>query len=425
MQKSTPETKPIVLTEAMRTEIEELTRGCDEVLPREEFERKIYNSHVNKIPLIVKAGFDPTAPDLHLGHTVLLQKMRMFQKFGHQVEFLIGDYTALIGDPSGRSQTRKPLSREQVLKNAETYKEQVFKILDAQKTQVLFNSQWLQELDLKSIIELTSHYTVARLLERDDFSKRYKQGEPISLVEFMYPLMQGYDSVAMRCDIELGGKDQKFNLLVGRDLQLAYGHPQQVIFTMPLLVGTDGVKKMSKSYDNYVGIQEPPLEIFGKLMSISDDLMWNYYELLSDLSLEKIQNLQKQIHAQSLHPKEAKASLAMELIGRYYNPQTAAAAKNEWETIHAPGKRGLPENIPVWQAQEKDLQNQSIGLLTALKLSGMVASTSEAKRIVEGGGACFIDENENENKISDFRLVLERGEYLIRLGKRKFIRMHI
>lgn len=423
MQKSSEE---INITPELQNQIDELTRGCMEVLPKNEFIKKLYHSYTSQKPLVVKAGFDPTAPDLHLGHTVLLQKMRMFQKFGHSVKFLIGDYTALIGDPSGRSETRKPLSQEQVLKNAETYKDQVFKILDEQKTEVMFNSVWLKKLDLKNVIELTSKYTVARLLERDDFSKRYNSGEPISLVEFMYPLMQGYDSVAMDADVELGGNDQKFNLLVGRDLQLSYGQKQQVILTMPLLVGLDGVKKMSKSYGNYIGIQEPPLEIFGKLMSISDDLMWGYYELLSDLSLAEIENLKNQCEQGEVHPKEAKAKLALELITKYYNSQEAENAQKEWQTIHAPGKRGLPQEIPQWQAQEKDLNEGKIGLLNALKLSGMAASTSEAKRHVEGGGAYFInEEDESENKIEDFRLTLESGIYLVRLGKRKFIRIVI
>lgn len=418
------EEQEIFITPEIQHQIDELSRGCLEILPKEEFVKKLSLSIANQTPLIIKAGFDPTAPDLHLGHTVLLQKMRMFQKFGHKVKFLIGDYTALIGDPSGRSKTRKPLSNEEVFKNAETYKQQVFKILDKEKTQVLFNSAWLKDLNLKDIIELTSQYTVARLLERDDFSKRYQTGEPISLVEFMYPLMQGYDSVAMDADIEMGGNDQKFNLLVGRDLQLAYGKKQQVVLTMPLLVGLDGSKKMSKSYQNYIGIQEPPLEIFGKLMSISDELMWNYYELLSDLTLHEIKELQEQSQTGQLHPKKIKEQLALELVAKYYDKEQASQAQTQWHSIHAPGQRGLPQEIPVWLVRLADLQNsQEVGLLTALKLSGMVNSTSEAKRQIEGGGAYFIKEDLTETKIEDFRLSLKAGEYIVRLGKRKFIKI--
>lgn len=413
----------IFITPELQHQIDELSRGCLEILPREEFIKKVYFSYVNKVPLTIKAGFDPTAPDLHLGHTVLLQKMRVFQKFGHEIKFLIGDYTALIGDPSGRSQTRKPLSTEEVLKNAETYKQQVFKILDKDKTQVMFNSAWLKDLSLQHIIALTSKYTIARLLERDDFSKRYQSGDPISVVEFMYPLLQGYDSVAMDVDVEMGGSDQKFNLLVGRDLQLAYGQKQQIVLTMPLLVGLDGSKKMSKSYQNYIGIQEPPLEIFGKLMSVSDELMWNYYELLSDLTLQEIKNLQEQSTKGEVHPKAIKEQLAIELITKYYDKEQAAQAQSQWHNIHAPGQRGLPQEIPVWQAPAENLQNGEIGLLTALKLSGMVNSTSEAKRQVEAGGAYLIEKDLSEKKIEDFRLSLKTGEHIVRLGKRKFVKI--
>ncbi|HNA80393.1 MAG TPA: tyrosine--tRNA ligase, partial [Turneriella sp.] len=285
----------------------------EEVLPVHEFRKKLLDAHNKKIPLRVKAGFDPTAPDLHLGHTVLIQKLRQFQKFGHHVLFLIGDYTAMIGDPTGKSETRKVLSRAEVEVNAKTYKEQVFKILDPQKTEIVFNSKWLNDLKLEDMLHLTGKYTVARMLERDDFSKRYAAGQPISLVEFMYPLMQGYDSVALKSDIELGGTDQKFNLLVGRDLQAAYGQAQQCVMMTPLLVGLDGVKKMSKSLGNYIGIQEPPADIYGKLMSISDELMLLYYNLLSDKSVADLERLKQDLGSGSLHPKQAKADLAREI----------------------------------------------------------------------------------------------------------------
>ena len=405
-----------------------ICQGIEEVLPANELKKKLLKSKESGKTLIVKAGFDPTAPDLHLGHTVLLQKLRVFQDLGHEVNFLVGDYTAMIGDPTGKSETRKPLSEEQILENAKTYTDQVFKVLDHKKTKVVFNSKWLRSLDLKAIIELTAKYTVARLIERDDFNKRYKAGQPISLVEFMYPLMQGYDSVAMFADVELGGTDQKFNLLVGRDLQSQYGQEPQCIITLPLLVGLDGEKKMSKSLNNYIGIQEEPIEIFGKVMSLSDELMWNYYLLVTDLNAEQVENLKNQVAQGNIHPKEAKAKLGLSLISRYYTKEEADEAQQEWERIHAPSQRGLPDEIDTYTPIEDLMQDGALGLLNALSRSGMVKSNGEARRMVQSGGVHQVQlEGDNlvENTIKDHSLTLGPGEYIFRLGKRKFIKVLI
>lgn len=414
-----------VISAEAQEQLNELKRGTEEVIPEKELLQKIQNSLDTKIPLKVKAGFDPTAPDLHLGHTVLLQKMRQFQKFGHEVSFLIGDFTGLIGDPTGKSQTRKPLTQEEVLKNAETYKEQVFKILDPKKTKVVFNSQWLASMSLKDVLELTGKYTVARMLERDDFSKRYQGGQPISVVEFMYPLIQGYDSVAMESDIELGGTDQKFNLLVGRDLQPSYGKKPQCILTMPLLVGLDGEKKMSKSLGNYIGIQEPAIEIYGKLMSISDTLMWDYYRLLSDLSISDIDVLKKKVETGGFHPKEAKAQLATEITTRFHSPEAAGEARSQWEHIHSPDKRGTPDGIPATTATNDDLQNGKLSLINALRLCGFASSNGEARRLIEGGGVHKVFDDGREQGLTDVKLLLEQGQHILRAGKRRFAMIKI
>jgi tyrosyl-tRNA synthetase len=422
---SDPMPEQINLPTELEEQFAELIRGTEEVLPRNELRKKLLKSTNSGKPLIIKAGFDPTAPDLHLGHTVLIQKLYTFQRFGHEVHFLIGDYTALIGDPTGKSETRKPLSTEEVLKNAQTYKEQVFKILDPKKTKVVFNSSWLEKLNLKDILKLTSHTTVARLLERDDFSKRYSTQQSISLVEFLYPLMQGYDSVAMDSDIELGGTDQKFNLLVGRDLQGAYQQSQQVILTMPLLVGLDGTKKMSKSLGNYVGIQEVPLEIFGKLMSLSDELMWSYYNLLSTKTIKEIEILKGEVATGKLHPKEAKSKLAKEICARYYDIETAENAAEEWSTIHSASQKGLPKDIETYVCKTTDRNREgSIGILDLLRLSGLSASNSDARRLVQGGGATIIyDEDNEEKKVSDTSLVINSPGFVLKAGKRKFKRI--
>jgi len=314
-------------------------RGAVEILVEEELLKKLRRG----TPLRVKAGFDPTAPDLHLGHTVLIQKMKQFQDFGHEVIFLIGDFTGMIGDPSGRSETRKQLTRAEVLKNAETYKEQIFKILDPKKTVIEFNHRWMEKMDAAALVELSAKYTVARMLEREDFKQRYQKQQSISIHEFLYPLIQGYDSVVLKADVELGGTDQRFNLLVGRELQREYGQEPQVVLTMPLLEGTDGVNKMSKSLNNYIGIHEPPEEIFGKLMSISDELMWRYAELLSDRDLEEIKRVRAQVAQGSVHPMDFKKNLACEIVSRFHGRAAAESARDYFETRHQ--KRSVPKDV--------------------------------------------------------------------------------
>lgn len=406
----------IELPAALEEQFQELTRGIEEVLPVHEFRKKLLDAHNKKIPLRVKAGFDPTAPDLHLGHTVLIQKLRQFQKYGHHVLFLIGDYTAMIGDPTGKSETRKVLSRAEVEANAKTYKEQVFKILDPQKTEIVFNSHWLNDLKLEDMLHLTGKYTVARMLERDDFSKRYAAGAPISLVEFMYPLMQGYDSVALKSDIELGGTDQKFNLLVGRDLQAAYGQAQQCVMMTPLLVGLDGVKKMSKSLGNYISIQEAPADIYGKLMSISDELMMLYYTLLSDKSVADVERIKKSIADGSLHPKQAKADLAREITARFTSTEIATATADEWNKVHNPKDRGLPQDIPEFR------YSKGAQLVAIVKEAGLAPSNSEARRMIEQKSIYRVEADGSETVLTDFKLLVNE-DFILRAGKRKFVKL--
>lgn len=411
-----PATATIELPAELETQFQELTRGIEEVLPVAEFRKKLLDSYTKKVPLRVKAGFDPTAPDLHLGHAVLIQKLRQFQNFGHHVLFLIGDYTAMIGDPTGKSETRKVLSREEVEKNALTYKEQVFKILDPAKTEIVFNSKWLNDLKLENMLHLTGKYTVARMLERDDFSKRYAAGQPISLVEFMYPLMQGYDSVALKSDIELGGTDQKFNLLVGRDLQASYEMAQQCVMMTPLLVGLDGVKKMSKSLGNYIGIQEPPADIYGKLMSISDELMLNYYTLLSNKSIEDISRIKAGLADGSLHPKQAKADLAREITARFTSEEIAAATAEEWNKVHNPKDRGLPQDIPEFR------YTKGAQLVAIIKDAGLAPSNSEARRMIEQKSIYRVEADGSETVLTDFKMAVDEG-FILRAGKRKFVKL--
>jgi tyrosyl-tRNA synthetase len=336
-----------------RAQLEMIKRGAVEILPEEELVAKLESDR----PLRVKAGFDPTAPDLHLGHTVLIQKMKQFQDLGHEVIFLIGDFTGMIGDPSGKSETRKQLTRDEVVKNAETYKEQIFKILDPAKTIIEFNHRWMEKMDAVSLIELSAKYTVARMLEREDFKQRYQKQQSISIHEFLYPLMQGYDSVVLKADVELGGTDQRFNLLIGRELQREYGQEPQVVLTMPLLEGLDGIQKMSKSLGNYIGIDEPPEEMFGKVMSISDDLMWRYYELLSDQDLPRIRSLRESVENRRVHPMDGKKGLAEELVARFHGSEAAQGARDYFETRYQ--KRSMPKDIkkrfsapePIWICQ--------------------------------------------------------------------------
>jgi tyrosyl-tRNA synthetase len=388
-----------------------IARGTEEITKLEELEQRLKQDR----PLRVKVGFDPTAPDLHIGHTVVINKMRQFQDLGHTVIFLIGDFTGLIGDPTGKNVTRKPLTPEQVKENAETYAEQVFKILDREKTEIRFNSEWLNKLGSAGMIRLASRYTVARMLERDDFEARYKNNQPIAIHEFLYPLSQGYDSVALKCDVEMGGTDQKFNLHVGRHLQQHYGQPPQVIITLPLLEGLDGVQKMSKSMDNYVGITEPPEEMFGKLMSISDELMWRYFDLLSFRSNEELQSLQSAVEG-GRNPRDVKFLLCEEIIERFHDREAAVAAR---ETFIARFQQGqMPEDIP-----EKTLETggDGIGIAAALSQCGLTSSNSEAFRMIQQGGVRIDGE-----KVSDRSLRLEAGfEGILQVGKRKFCKAHV
>lgn len=380
-----------------------IKRGTAEIISEEDLIAKLKQNR----PLNVKAGFDPTAPDLHLGHTVVLQKMKHFQELGHNVTFLIGDFTGMIGDPTGKSETRKPLTKEQVIANAETYKEQVFKILDPEKTKICFNSTWLEPLTMKETLSLMAKFTVARIIERDDFQKRYKAGEPIGMHEFMYPIMQGFDSVNMDTDVELGGTDQKFNLLVGRDLLRQYGKETQVAITMPIIEGLDGVQKMSKSLGNYVGISESPKEMFGKLMSITDDLMFRYYELLSDMSLQDIEKMKKDIETGDFHPMTAKKNLAKEIVARYHGTKAGAEAEEEFVRVFS--NKNIPTDI-----EEYKIQGTFLDIILALNFA---SSKSEARRLAEQGGVHF----ENE-KIYDLTTAPDH-EGILKVGKRKFAKL--
>ena len=392
-------------------QLAELKRGADEILLEAELKARLAEGR----PLRVKAGFDPTAPDLHLGHTVLLNKLRQFQELGHEAVFLIGDFTGMIGDPTGKNVTRKPLSREQIAANARTYEAQVFKILDAKRTRVEFNSSWTEKLGAAGLVQLAARHTVARMLERDDFSKRYAAGEPISIHEFLYPLVQGYDSVALKADVELGGTDQKFNLLVGRQLQEQYGQKPQIVLTMPILEGLDGVQKMSKSLGNYIGINEPPGEMFGKLMSISDELMWRYFELLSFRSLTDIAGFKREIAA-GANPRDIKFKLAEEIVARFHGAAAGRAAQEEFVARFQKG--ALPEEMPEHEFQ---VEAGGIALTALLKQCNLTASASESSRMLEQGGVRV-----NGDKVSDRGLKLKPGEsYVLQVGKRKFARVRL
>ncbi|MRJ02992.1 MAG: tyrosine--tRNA ligase [Epsilonproteobacteria bacterium] len=397
----------------VREALEEIRRGSVEIIDEERIEELLRAYFEEGREYRVKAGFDPTAPDLHLGHTVLLQKLATFQKYGGIVQFIIGDFTAMIGDPTGKSETRKKLDRETVLQNAKSYGEQVFKVLDPERTEVLFNSQWLEALGASGLLELTTLFSVARMLERDDFEKRFKAQQPIAISEFIYPLLQGYDSVHLRSDIEIGGRDQKFNLLMGRHLQRSFGvGKEQAILMMPLLEGLDGVQKMSKSLGNYIGVTEPPETMYAKLLSISDQLMWRYYELLSSRSLEEIGQMRREVEEGRLHPKRAKELLALEIVERYHGREEALRAKEEFDRVHK--ERKLPSDLrefslegPIWIAK-------------ALVATGLEPSTSQARRDIQGGAVRIDGE-----KVTDRDLHLERGEYILQVGKRKFAKLKV
>ncbi|NLR75906.1 tyrosine--tRNA ligase [Leeia sp. IMCC25680] len=397
------------MTADLQQALAQIKRGADELLLEAEMIDKLKENR----PLRIKAGFDPTAPDLHLGHTLVINKMRQFQDLGHQAIFLIGDFTGMIGDPTGKNATRPPLSREQIEANAKTYAEQVFKILDPARTEIRFNSEWCEALGAAGMIKLASRHTVARMLERDDFKKRYASNQPIAIHEFLYPLMQGYDSVALQADVELGGTDQKFNLLVGRQLQQEYGQKPQCLVTMPLLEGLDGVNKMSKSLGNYIGITDAPGDMFGKLMSISDELMWRYFELLSFRSLGDIALLKQQV-AEGRNPRDVKFELGQEIVGRFHGADAAQAALEGFLNRFRDG--AMPEDMPELTLPTTD---GKLGIGHALKAAGLVASTSEALRQIDGGGVRI-----NGEKVSDKALQLSSGETLVlQVGKRKFARV--
>ena len=387
-------------------------RGCEELLPQDDWLKKLARSEASGQPLRIKLGLDPTAPDIHIGHTVVLNKMRQLQDLGHQVIFLIGDFTSLIGDPSGRNSTRPPLSAEQIRANAETYKAQAFKVLDPARTELRYNSEWSDALGARGMIQLAARYTVARMMERNDFAERFRAGTPISVHEFLYPLMQGYDSVALKSDIELGGTDQKFNLLVGRHLQQEYGQEPQCILTMPLLEGTDGVEKMSKSKGNYVGITEDANTMFAKVLSISDELMWRWYTLLSFRSIAAIEALQAEVAA-GRNPKDAKVMLAKEITARFHSAAAADAAEADF--IHR-SKGGVPDEIP--EVSLPTGADGALGIGLVLKQSGLAPSTSEANRLIDGGGVRV-----DSSVVSDKGLKLKAGTYVVQVGKRKFARV--
>jgi len=392
-------------------QLEVIGRGADELLTEPDLKERLASGR----PLRVKAGFDPTAPDLHVGHTVLINKLKQLQELGHHILFLIGDFTGMIGDPSGKNATRPPLSRADVVRNAATYTDQVFKVLDRSRTEVVFNSTWMDKLGAADLIKLAGTHTVARMLERDDFSKRYKGNQPIAIHEFLYPLIQGYDSVALRADMELGGTDQKFNLLMGRELQKHFGQKPQIVLTMPLLEGLDGVNKMSKSLGNYVGINEPASEMFGKLMSISDELMWRYLELLSFVSLDTIRSWRREV-LEGRNPRDIKVALALEIVERFHGRDAAQTALADFEARFRAG--GVPEDMPELRVTAVD---GSIPVVQILKQAGLTASTSEAARLIRQGGVKL-----NGEKVSEDTLKLVLGTHgVLQIGKRKFVRVTI
>ena len=399
------------MTVSLEEQLSLIQRGTDEILLESELRGRLQNDR----PLQIKAGFDPTAPDLHLGHVVLLEKMRQFQQLGHEVTFLIGDFTGRIGDPSGKSATRPPMSEEEINANAATYKEQVFKVLDAEKTIVRFNSEWFGKQDASMMIRLAAQHTVARMLERDDFRKRFTNQQPIAIHEFLYPLVQGYDSVALKSDVELGGTDQKFNLLVGRELQKQNNQPPQIVITVPILEGLDGVKKMSKSLDNYIGINEPANEVFGKIMSISDELMWRYFELLSSRPITEIESLKQQVD-NGMNPRDVKYQLAEEMVERFHSKSSAQSARREF--IARFQKGAVPEDIKEITIE---LTGESLPLANLLKNAGLVETTSDSHRLVRQGAVRIDDQ-----RISDSRLNIPAGaSHIIRVGKRRIAKISV
>jgi len=396
-------------------QLEIIKRGTVEIILEEDLKKKLERAYKENKPLRIKVGFDPTAPDIHLGHTVLLEKMRQFQELGHEVIFLIGDFTGMIGDPSGKTETRKPLTREEVLKNAETYKEQVFKILDPKKTLIMFNSEWFNEMTALDMCRLAGAETVARMLEREDFKKRFTEGRPITILEFLYPLLQAYDSVYLKADIELGGTDQKFNLLMGRQLMKIYGMEEQVTITMPLLEGLDGIQKMSKSLGNYIGINEPADEMFGKIMSINDELMLKYYELLSHISVQELEELKRDIKEGKINPRDAKDALAVEIVKRYHGKQQAEKARERFIKLFR--EKDIPEDIPTIEIKD---EGEGVWIPKIIKEQGLSKSTSEAIRLIKQNAVKI---NNEVVKNSDTKL--NKGEYIIKVGKKRFLKVRI
>ena len=389
-----------------------ISHGVADLLPEDEFKKKLEKSVATNTPLIVKLGLDPTAPDIHLGHTVVLRKLKLFQDFGHRVIILIGDFTARIGDPTGKSVTRPPLTEEQVMTNAKTYQEQIFKVLDPEKTEVRFNSEWLSKLDFADVLKLASKYTVARMLERDDFHKRYTEGRPISIHEFMYPLMQGYDSIALKADVEFGGTDQTFNLLMGRHLQGEEGMPEQTIITMPILEGLDGVQKMSKSLGNYIGISEAPSEMYGKAMSIPDELMMRYFMLVTDMSIEEQEQLSQDLESGAAHPRDVKMKLAHTIVRLYHGEEAANFGQEEFVRVFQ--KHAMPTDIPEYKV---DITDEAVFVPQLLSDAGLTASNGEARRSIKAGAFKIDGEKCNEEHI-----VLKDG-MVLQVGKRKFIKI--
>ncbi|WP_423597698.1 tyrosine--tRNA ligase [Roseateles sp. MS654] len=405
----TPSTPEFPITDRVRYALQQSLRGCEELLPQDEWQKKLARSEATGQPLRIKLGLDPTAPDIHIGHTVVLNKMRQLQDLGHQVIFLIGDFTSMIGDPSGRNATRPPLTPEQIKHNAETYYKQASLVLDPARTEIRYNSEWSDPLGARGMIQLAAKYTVARMMERDDFTKRYAAGTPISVHEFLYPLMQGYDSVALKSDLELGGTDQKFNLLMGRHLQAEYGQEPQCILTMPLLEGLDGVEKMSKSKNNYVGITEPANSMFAKILSISDVQMWKWFDLLSFRTIDEIAALKREVE-QGRNPREAKVMLAKEITARFHSAQAADEAEADFNNR---AKGGIPDDIP-----ELSVSGAPLGIAALLKAANLVPSTSEGNRMIEQNGVKI-----DGTTISDKGLKVEAGTMVLQVGKRKFARV--
>ena len=396
-----------------KEQLEIIKRGTVEVIIEADLLKKLERSVSTGKPLRVKAGFDPTAPDIHLGHTVLLNKMRQFQELGHEVTFLIGDFTGMIGDPTGKSETRKHLTKEEVAENAKTYQAQIYKVLDPTRTKIAFNSEWMSEMTAEGMIQLAAKHTVARMLEREDFRKRYQSEQPISVHEFLYPLIQGYDSVVMKADVELGGTDQKFNLLVGRELQKEYGQEPQCIVMMPLLEGLDGVNKMSKSLGNYIGINEPAREIFGKVMSVSDVLMIRYYELVSAVSLTELETIKNEIASGALHPMEAKKRIGTELVDRFCGAGEGAKARMEFEKVFS--RKDLPDDMPV---TEIAWEGERMKLVKIIVLAGAAKSNSEARRLIQQGGV-----EVDQKPVMDIDNELKERDYIIRIGKKRFAKV--